>query len=207
MPKKRYDTNARLVLKDTLLREACLLFAQHGVCGTKLTELCQNAKISRSFFYRFFASKEAVAKEIALTQSARACTLLREHMRSQSSEHKAEYIEAYLRAITDPQKSSCYFFSPGELEMLLTSMSKTERAAYENQNRAFAVTMMSAFGVPLTFMSASVFYETFLTIARSRFLPLNGVSSEEIMPPFTHETVFDFLVKAFAITLTEAAMD
>jgi AcrR family transcriptional regulator len=56
--------------RTQILREALLLFAEHGVEGASLRELARRVGISQPSLYHYFASKEALVEAIFSWQTA-----------------------------------------------------------------------------------------------------------------------------------------
>ena len=63
-PKKKRFTGNRMVNRDRIVEEACVMFAEKGYNGVTIEAIADNLRISKSTIYRHFSGKEEILFEI-----------------------------------------------------------------------------------------------------------------------------------------------
>jgi TetR/AcrR family transcriptional regulator, transcriptional repressor for nem operon len=90
----RYPANHALHTYQRILSVACEAFRERGFDGISLNAILSRADFTVGGFYKYFASKDALATKATMRAAAERTSCLREHMRKRLG--VAGHIAAYL---------------------------------------------------------------------------------------------------------------
>lgn len=97
---------AGLETRARILEATRHLLAQHGLDGTTVKAICDDAGIRAGSFYNLFASKE----EVVLTVVREAITAVDPDPRGTGGDHLGELVDAYVRFVREePTLARVYF--------------------------------------------------------------------------------------------------
>ena len=148
MAKKTYTEQDRLRLREALLDRGQALFARHGYREAPLKEVYEPLGISKTFFYTFFPSKEALALQVLRRQ--REKMLAQAQKVAQDSPSWRASLEMIFDMFFHSSRHGVFTLELADLPHLCRHMSEAEQRDFGAGLTQFYQSLLRLWDIPAT---------------------------------------------------------
>ena len=194
MPRKAYSEQERERVREALLAAALQHIAAHGLKHASVETICAAVGISKTFFYSFFPSKEALVLQALSYQQPKLLAFARTLMSWR------EGLETFLRRCCY-NSSGIAVLSAEEEQMVFRRLSPEEYQAFQRSQLILFGELLAVFGIPVATIDPRLFGNLALAMIMVRKAMPEGLPF--LFPEMADEMV-SFQIGALADALERA---
>ena len=192
MARKSYSEQEREQIRDKLLIAVLECIAERGLIHSSIDVLCGKAGISKTFFYRFFSSKEELVLQALRYQQPKLLSYAQSLMDNTDLSWR-ESVKTFLKNCCYGAKSGVAVLSIEEEQQVRHCLSEENFQAFRRDQIIFYGKLLSIFGLPVD----SIDPRLFGNLALSMMMVHKAIP--DTMPflfPEVAEDMVDFQVRA-----------
>ena len=155
MPRKAYSEQERERIREALLAAALQHIAAHGLKHASVETICAAVGISKTFFYSFFPSKEALVLQALSYQQPKLLAFARTLMNDPKLSWR-EGLETFLRRCCY-SSSGIAVLSAEEEQMVFRRLSPEEYQAFQRSQLILFGELLAVFGIPVATIDPRLF--------------------------------------------------
>ena len=155
MPRKAYSEQERERVREALLAAALQHIAAHGLKHASVETICAAVGISKTFFYSFFPSKEALVLQALSYQQPKLLAFARTLMSDPKLSWR-EGLETFLRRCCY-NSSGIAVLSAEEEQMVFRRLSPEEYQAFQRSQLILFGELLAVFGIPVATIDPRLF--------------------------------------------------
>ena len=148
MARKSYSEQEREQIRDKLLIAMLQCIAERGLIHSSIDVLCEKAGISKTFFYRFFSSKEELVLHALLFQQPKLLSYARSLMDNEELSWR-EGVKTFLINCCYGAKSGVAVLSIEEERQVRRCLSEENFQAFRQDQIIFYRELLTIFGLPV----------------------------------------------------------
>ena len=199
MARKTYSEQEREKIKENLLEEATRCIVRQGLVHTSVDSLCKKVKISKTFFYTLFPTKDLVIQALRCQQPR----LLRraQELMADARRPWRERVEEFLRDCCYGTKSSIAVLSIEEEQEVYRCLTPERFQVFRRDQMVFFTQALAVFGIP----AGAVDPRLFGNLALSMMMVYKAIP--DTMPflfPEVAEDMVEFQIKALVDEMERA---
>ena len=156
MARKSYSEQEREQIRDKLLIAMLQCIAERGLIHSSIDVLCGKAGISKTFFYRFFSSKEELVLHALLFQQPKLLSYARSLMDNEELSWR-EGVKTFLINCCYGAKSGVAVLSIEEERQVRRCLSEENFQAFRRDQIIFYGKLLSIFGLPVDSIDPRLF--------------------------------------------------
>ena len=199
MPRKAYSEQERERIREALLAAALQHMAAHGLKHASVETICAAVGISKTFFYSFFPSKEALVLQALSYQQPKLLAFARTLMNDPKLSWR-EGLETFLRRCCY-SSSGIAVLSAEEEQMVFRRLSPEEYQAFQRSQLILFGELLAVFGIPVATIDPRLFGNLALAMIMVRKAMPEGLPF--LFPEMADEMV-SFQIGALADALERA---
>lgn len=146
MPKVSYSEEDRERIRQELLTTALNLMARQGVQHTTVEQIYKQVGISRSFFYTFFPTKEALVVETLYLQQPRILAYARKLMEDPALTWR-EGVRTFLHACCYGEKNGIAVLTVEEQQLIFRRLSPESYQTFRKKQARLFGNILECFGI------------------------------------------------------------
>ena len=212
MPRKGYSLQERDRIREALLNEGQRVLSRKGFKATTLDEVFEAVGISKTFFYKFFSSKEQFAREVVVHQQPLFVDFLQTTMSRKDGGAFAQRLKRFYLDICD-SKSGFFVPTVPDFQSMRKRATIDEQCLYRECLRSYGADLMKVLGIPADAIESSIFFNLFMQpiLVKASMGGINGLCE-----PLSHvdqfncviEVISDFFIKRGAsVTESQAVVE
>ena len=156
MARKSYSEREREQIRDKLLIAMLQCIAERGLIHSSIDVLCKKAGISKTFFYRFFPSKEELVLQALRYQQPKLLNDARQLMEDPGLSWRAG-VETFLKNCCYGAKSGVAVLSIEEEQQVRRCLSEENFQAFRQDQVIFYRKLLDIFGLPMESIDSRLF--------------------------------------------------
>ena len=200
MARKTYSEQEREKIKENLLEEATRCIVEQGLINTSVDSLCKKVKISKTFFYTLFPTKEDLVIQALRCQQPRLLRRAQELM-ADARRPWRERVEQFLRDCCYGTKSSIAVLSIEEEQEVYRCLTPERFQVFRRDQMVFFTQALAVFGIP----AGAVDPRLFGNLALAMMMVYKAIP--DTMPflfPEVAEDMVEFQIRALADEMERA---
>ena len=200
MARKAYSKQEREKIKENLLEEATRCIVEQGLIHTSVDSLCKKVKISKTFFYTLFPTKEDLVIQALRCQQPRLLRRAQELM-ADARRPWRERVEQFLRDCCYGTKSSIAVLSIEEEQEVYRCLTPERFQVFRRDQMVFFTQALAVFGIP----AGAVDPRLFGNLALSMMMVYKAIP--DTMPflfPEVAEDMVEFQIRALVDEMERA---
>ncbi len=163
MAKKTYTDADRKRIYEELLDAGHHFFSEKGFRNTTLIDIYEAVGISKSFFYSFFPSKEALAARVLTRQRERLLEIAREIVQK-GSETWRDNVAAFFDVCLYGQTHGVFIMNLEDTPALFGNLSAQELAVFQATQVSFYRSLLALWEIELDTEEMQLFVNKILAI-------------------------------------------
>ena len=200
MARKSYSEREREQIRDKLLIAVLQCIAERGLIHSSIDVLCKKAGISKTFFYRFFPSKEELVLQALRYQQPKLLNDARQLMEDPGLSWRAG-VETFLKNCCYGAKSGVAVLSIEEEQQVRRCLSEENFQAFRQDQVIFYRKLLDIFGLPMESIDSRLFGN--LALAMMMVYKAIPDTMPFLFPEVTEDMV-EFQVKALVDEMERA---
>ena len=156
MARKSYSEQEREQIRDKLLIAVLECIAERGLIHSSIDVLCGKAGISKTFFYRFFSSKEELVLQALRYQQPKLLSYAQSLMDNTDLSWR-ESVKTFLKNCCYGAKSGVAVLSIEEEQQVRHCLSEENFQAFRRDQIIFYGKLLSIFGLPVDSIDPRLF--------------------------------------------------
>ena len=200
MARKTYSEQEREKIKENLLEEATRCIVRQGLVHTSVDSLCKKVKISKTFFYTLFPTKEDLVIQALCCPQPRLLRRAQELM-ADARRPWRERVEQFLRDCCYGTKSSIAVLSIEEEQEVYRCLTPERFQVFRRDQMVFFTQALAVFGIP----AGAVDPRLFGNLALSMMMVYKAIP--DTMPflfPEVAEDMVEFQIRALVDEMERA---
>ena len=182
MPKVSYSEGERERIRKDLVTAALALMSRQGIQHTTVEQIYKAVGISRTFFYKFFSTKEELVLEAIYFQQPKIIAYVKEIMEDPALSWRVG-VETFLRACCYGEQSGIAVLTIEEQQMLFCRLSPENYRVFREKQVSLFKNILASFGLEATPAQIGLFTNLSLSlVVLSRAVP-------DTLPLFVPEAV------------------
>ena len=163
MPKVAYSEEDRSHIREALVATGLDLMARQGIQHTTVEQIYKTVGISRTFFYSFFPTKEALIVEALYLQQPKILAYVRELMADPALSWR-EAVRQFLCACCYGEHNGIVVLTLEEQQLLFRRLSEESYQLFREKQRRLFGQILEGFGVSATPARIALFTNLSLTV-------------------------------------------
>ena len=163
MPKVAYSEEDRSHIREALVAAGLDLMARQGIQHTTVEQIYKTVGISRTFFYSFFPTKEALIVEALYLQQPKILAYVRELMADPALSWR-EAVRQFLCACCYGEHNGIVVLTLEEQQLLFRRLSEESYQLFREKQRRLFGQILEGFGVSATPARIALFTNLSLTV-------------------------------------------
>ena len=163
MPKVAYSEEDRSHIREALVAAGLDLMARQGIQHTTVEQIYKTVGISRTFFYSFFPTKEALIVEALYLQQPKILAYVRELMADPALSWR-EAVRQFLCACCYGEHNGIVVLTLEEQQLLFRRLSEEIYQLFRDKQRRLFGQILEGFGVSATPARIALFTNLSLTV-------------------------------------------
>ena len=163
MPKVAYSEEDRSHIREALVAAGLDLMARQGIQHTTVEQIYKTVGISRTFFYSFFPTKEALIMEALYLQQPKILAYVRELMADPALSWR-EAVRQFLCACCYGEHNGIVVLTLEEQQLLFRRLSEESYQLFREKQRRLFGQILEGFGVSATPARIALFTNLSLTV-------------------------------------------
>ena len=148
MAKKTYTAADRERIYEELLDAGQRLFSEKGFRSTTLIDIYESVGISKSFFYSFFPSKEALAVRVLTRQRQRLLKIAQEIVQKNDSSWR-DNISSFFDICLYGKNHGVFIMNLEDTPALFNSLPPQELTAFQSTQESFYQALLTIWGIQM----------------------------------------------------------
>ena len=163
MPKVAYSEEDRSHIREALVAAGLDLMARQGIQHTTVEQIYKTVGISRTFFYSFFPTKEALIVEALYLQQPKILAYVRELMADPALSWR-EAVRQFLCACCYGEHNGIVVLTLEEQQLLFRRLSEESYQLFREKQRRLFGQILEGFGISATPARIALFTNLSLTV-------------------------------------------
>ena len=163
MPKVAYSEEDRSHIREALVAAGLDLMARQGIQHTTVEQIYKTVGISRTFFYSFFPTKEALIVEALYLQQPKILADVRELMADPALSWR-EAVRQFLCACCYGEHNGIVVLTLEEQQLLFRRLSEESYQLFREKQRRLFGQILEGFGISATPARIALFTNLSLTV-------------------------------------------
>ena len=163
MPKVAYSEEDRSHIREALVAAGLELMARQGIQHTTVEQIYKTVGISRTFFYSFFPTKEALIVEALYLQQPKILAYVRELMADPALSWR-EAVRQFLCACCYGEHNGIVVLTLEEQQLLFRRLSEESYQLFREKQRRLFGQILEGFGISATPARIALFTNLSLTV-------------------------------------------
>ena len=163
MPKVAYPEEDRSHIRKAMVATGLDLMARQGIQHTTVEQIYKTVGISRTFFYSFFPTKEALIVEALYLQQPKILAYVRELMADPALSWR-EAVRQFLCACCYGEHNGIVVLTLEEQQLLFRRLSEESYQLFREKQRRLFGQILEGFGVSATPARIALFTNLSLTV-------------------------------------------
>lgn len=162
MPKVAYSEEEREHIRTELVRVGLELMAKQGIQHTTVEQIYKKVGISRTFFYSFFPTKEALVVESLYLQQPKIIEYVQRLMSNSDLEWR-DAVKQFLCACCYGEKNGIAVLTVEEQQLLFKRLSKKSYQVFRQKQFRLFGEILESFGIKADRVRINLFTNLSLT--------------------------------------------